>query len=65
MIGFQRLWLFAGMTGEMQMLYNVALSLTGRDKNKIKNFSSELEAKQWLKSIIDKEKEEERLERKE
>lgn len=55
---FSKATAIIGMTKEMQMLYNVALSLAGRDKSRVKTFSTELEAKQWLKGIIDKEKEE-------
>ncbi len=47
-----------GISREAQVLYNVALSLAGRDKSTIKFFDEgrDDEARMWLKSVIDNEK---------
>ncbi len=55
---FSKATAVVGMTKEMQVLYNVALSMAGRDKRYIKTFDSDDEeaAKAWLKNVIDEEK---------
>lgn len=55
---FARATAIIGISNQIRLLYNVALSIAGRDKSKFKYFSErdDGEAKLWLKSMINNKK---------
>jgi hypothetical protein len=41
-----------GINKQMQMLYNVSLSLAHRDNSRVRTFNTEVEAKEWLINAV-------------